>query len=67
MTWNKIVLLFASLLKPILSLISPALKSLVHDLVLSLWSSALKTENGWDDFFVEMLASVLSIDLPPPE
>ena len=66
-TWKKILVLFAGLLKPILTLISPAIKKLVHEMVLSLWSRALETENGWDDFFVEMLADILAIDLPPPE
>ena len=52
-----------TVLLPIIALVSEWLRDLLEDSVKKWYAKALETENPWDDFFIERLAYLLSIDL----
>lgn len=52
-----------TILFPIFKLVSEWLKDLLEEQVKKWYQKALQTENPWDDFFIERLAYLLSIDL----
>lgn len=53
----------AVVLEPLLSALTPGIKKFLHEAIKSLYEKALITENPIDDFFVELLAGLLDVDL----
>lgn len=62
-----IMALVKAILFPILALITEWLKEQFESKIREWYAEALKTENPWDDFFLERLAFLLSIDLTKKE
>lgn len=58
-----VLALVKTILGPILELVTKWLKELMEESVRKWYAKALETENPWDDFFIERLAYLLSIDL----
>ena len=52
---------------PILGIITEWLKTELKDFIKNLYKKALVTENPWDDFLLERLAFLLSIDISDVE
>lgn len=55
--------LVKTLFFPLLKMVTEFIKELLEDSIKKLWVKAQETESPWDDFFVERLAYILSIDL----
>lgn len=65
-TWQFVFGILAQALGPILSAITPTIKSELNSLLTQLYLKALATPNVWDDFFVGLLLDILAIPRPPP-
>ena len=63
MNFSWLIRLLISTFKPFANLLSENIKNELQDFIRSLYQKALATENIWDDFFVKILADILSIDL----
>jgi len=63
-TWKWLFSEAAKLLSPIIGLITPEIKTELENFVLSLFQKAKATPNQWDDFLINILASILNIKLP---
>lgn len=50
-------------IRMILLVTSPQFRTLLEDSMRVLYNKALKTENPWDDWFVEFLCKILMINL----
>lgn len=64
MTWHMLLGLIVKVFGSVVKLISPELRQWITDLVVELYKKAKATDNPWDDFLVELLATILGIDLP---
>ena len=61
MSFNWLIKLIANVLKPFINLLTSQIKEELENFVKNLYKKAKSTENVYDDFFVEMLANILSI------
>lgn len=52
-----------AVLFPIIGLVTELIKDELGKFIKSLYKKALATENVWDDFLVERLAFLLSVDI----
>jgi hypothetical protein len=64
MSWKWVIDLLLRMLGPITSILSPAIKAALTELLLKLYADAVKTPNPWDDWFVGFLLDILSIPRP---
>lgn len=64
--WTTILNAFISLLGPLLSTVTPAIKQELNVLLTDLFKKAQATPNPWDDFLVGLLLDILAIPRPPP-
>lgn len=64
LTW--LIGIIASVLSPIIGLITPVIKNALNEFLTKLYLDALKTPNPWDDFLVGLLLDILAIPRPPP-
>lgn len=64
MNWSFFLKLAAKVLSGLLDILSPEIRSFVEESVVKLYARAVRTDNPTDDMFVEVLAELLSVDLP---
>jgi len=63
-TWTWIVNLLVTILRPILAIISPMIRTELEKFVLKLYVKAEATDNPWDDFLAEFLLKMLGLETP---
>ena len=61
-----LVQILASALGPMISILTPVIKSALNEFLTKLYLDAVKTPNPWDDFLVGLLLDILAIPRPPP-
>ena len=62
--WGWLVSVLATVIAPIVQILTPMLRTLIEKSVLEWWSKAEATDNPWDNFIVEIIAKALGITLP---
>jgi len=62
-TWKGIVRIIGLFLKPILALASPMIKEELRKLLQAWYNKAKATENPIDDYLVEFIAGLLSVNI----
>ena len=62
LTW--LVQIIASVLGPIIGLLTPVIKTALNEFLTKLYLDALKTPNPWDDFAVGILLDILADSAP---
>lgn len=67
MNFSWLLKMLASVFSPFTSLLSNEIKSELETFVTTFYGKALATENVWDDFFIKMLADILSVDISKVE
>jgi hypothetical protein len=61
--WPWISNMLAIVIKPILDILTPMLRTAMETAVRDWWKKAEATDNPWDNFLVEVIAKALSITL----
>ena len=65
-TWKWIIVMLVNALGPLMSEVTPVIKTELNDLLTNLYKKALATPNPWDDHLVGLLLDILAIPRPPP-
>lgn len=55
--------IIGSILKPVIGLVTPEIKTLIEQVIKDLYIKAKATSSPYDDLAIEVLAEILSIDL----
>ncbi len=63
-SWGWIIQLLVTVLKPILGLLTPMIRTEMEKLVLKLYQHAEETPNPWDNFLADFLMAILDIEKP---
>jgi hypothetical protein len=64
MTFKWIIRLTQGVLGPLLTLLTPQIRSLMEDWLQKIWAKAAATDNGFDDMVVGFLFDILDIERP---
>ena len=59
-----ILSIIISILRPIIAVLTPTIRDMLHDTLIDFYNKAKATENPWDDFLAEILLRLLGIDIP---
>ena len=63
-SWGWIISLVVAVLKPVMAVITPMIRTELEKLLLAFYAKAETTDNPWDDFLAELLLKLLGIPLP---
>ena len=63
MTWRILIQAFSGVLGKVLEAVTPAIRESLENFLKELYGKAKQTPNPWDDFLVEMLATILGVKL----
>jgi hypothetical protein len=61
--WKDLIILIAKVLSPVLAAITKKFRDEIEVWVKKKYTEALETDNPWDDFFFEILAAMLKVDI----
>ncbi len=64
-SWTWIINLLVVVLKPIIDILTPVIRTELEKLVVKFYAKAEATENPWDDFLAEFLLKILGLPVPP--
>jgi len=62
--WGFAISLIISLLKPIMGVISPKLRTELEEFLKDYYKKAMETENPWDDFLANLLLHIFGVEKP---
>ena len=63
--WNWIISLLATVIGPIVRLLTASIREQLQTTLLDLYNKAESTPNPWDDFLIELFLRMLGIPVPP--
>lgn len=63
-SWEWLARLLATLLAPLLVVLSAFIRKELEKFLVDLYKRALETENPWDDWFVGFLLDIMKIERP---
>ena len=63
MTWRILIETLTRAFVNLLAAVSPQIRDAFREFLKGLYVKAKQTENPWDDLFVEVIATVMKIDL----
>ena len=64
-SWTWIINLLIVVLKPVIDLLTPMIRTEVEKLAVKLYDHAETTPNPWDNFLAEFLLKILGMPVPP--
>lgn len=62
--FGGVIKLIAKILSPALALASAIFRDKIKEFIIDGYAQAKQTENPWDDFLFELLASLFAVSLP---
>lgn len=63
-SWTWIINLVVTVLKPIMSILTPMIREELEKFALKFYAKAESTDNPWDDFLAEFMLKILGIPVP---
>jgi len=60
-SFNWLVKIIISVLSPVISIITPEIKTALETYIKDLYVKAKATENVWDDFLIKFIADILGV------
>lgn len=63
-SWTWIINLLVTVLKPIMSILTPMIRQELEKFALSFYAKAEATPNPWDDFLAGFLVKMLGLEVP---
>lgn len=64
-SWGWIINLLVVVLKPVIDLLTPMLRTELEKMAAKFYTHAESTTNPWDDFLAEFLLKILGMPVPP--
>jgi len=64
-SWTWIINLLVVVLKPIIEILTPMIRTELEKLAVKFYAKAESTTNPWDDFLAEFLLKILGLPIPP--
>jgi hypothetical protein len=66
LTWKNLIQVLVTVMRPIVTALTPAIKTALSDFLTDLYRKAVLTENPWDDYLMGLLLDILGIPRPGP-